>query len=104
MKKFMLSLAFLLTLTSPLLAQFGKNQVMWEKQNWKFYRSEHFDFYAGVDITDPQAQPYFQELVATLEGSYRFSSTAYKHQLKNRVVVIFTRTHSQFQALRISGQ
>ncbi len=87
----------------PAFAQFGKNQVIWEKTTWNFYQSAHFDFYLSLDLKQSEVQAHFQDLVAHCEGSYEFLSTSFNHNLKKRPIVIVSRTHSQFEALRISG-
>ncbi len=99
----LLALVFLLTpLTS--YAQFGKNQVIWEKTTWNYYQSAHFDFYFSLEIKDEDVQKHFTNLVEHLEGSYEFLSTKFNHQLKKRPIVIVSRTHSQFEALHVSGE
>ncbi len=97
-----LVLAFLLM---PLMvyAQFGKNQVIWEKTTWNFYQSAHFDFYFSLDIKDEDVQKHLTNLVAHLEGSYEYLSVKLNHELKKRPIVVVSRTHSQFEALHLAG-
>ena len=98
----LLVLAFLLM---PLMAyaQFGKNQVIWEKTTWNFYQSAHFDYYFSVDMTNEEVVKYFTLLNEHMERSYEFLSVSLKHDLQLKSIVVVTRTHSQFQALRIHG-
>src|SRR3989344_660559 len=96
----------LLFLLMPLTAyaQFGKNQVIWEKTTWNFYQSEHFDFYFSLEISDKDIQNHFTNLVAHLEGSCEYLSFRLNHQLKKRPIVVVSRTHSQFEALHLAGE
>ncbi len=84
-------------------AQFGKNQVMWEKTTYNYYQSDHFDFYFSLEIKDEDVQKNFANLVAHLEGSREFLSIKLNHELKKRPIVIVSRTHSQFEALHVAG-
>lgn len=84
-------------------AQFGKNQVIWEKTTWNFYESAHFKYYLSVDMTDEEIFKYFTLLNQHMERSYEFLSTVLKHDLQRKSIVVVTRTHSQFESLRIHG-
>lgn len=92
---------FLMPLTT--FAQFGKNQVIWEKTTWNFYKSAHFDFYFSLEIKDQDVQRHFTDLVAHMEGSYEYLSVKLNHQLKKRPIVVVSRTHSTFEALHLAG-
>lgn len=99
---FLLFSAFLLV--PPIAyAQYGKNQVVWEKTTWNFYQSTHFKYYFSVDITNEEVLTYFRLLNQHMERSYEFLSAALKHDLQRKSIVVVTRTHSQFEALRIHG-
>jgi hypothetical protein len=83
-------------------AQFGKNQVVWEKTTWNFYQSAHFDFYFSLEIKNDEIQKHFTDLVAHLESSNEYLSVKLNHQLKKRPIVVVSRTHSQFEALHFT--
>ncbi len=96
-------LAFLLV-PLAVYAQFGKNQVIWEKTVCNFYQSAHFDFYlCSLDIKDEEIQKHLTNLVAHVEGSYEYLSVKLNHQLKKRPIVVVSRTHSTFEALHLAG-
>ena len=97
-----LVLAFLL-MPLTAFAQFGKNQVIWEKTTWNFYQSAHFDFYFSLDIKDEDVRKHFTNLVAHVEGSYEYLSVKLNHELKKRPIVVVSRTHSTFEALHLAG-
>ncbi|MBI2062129.1 MAG: hypothetical protein HYT64_00320 [Candidatus Yanofskybacteria bacterium] len=84
-------------------AQFGKNQVIWEKITWNVYNSEHFVFLFSLEIKDEDVQKHFTDLVAHLEGSHEYLGVTLDHKLKKRPIVIVSRTHSQFEALHLAG-
>ena len=98
----LLALVFLL-MPLTAYAQFGKNQVIWEKTTWNFYQSAHFDFYFSLEIKDEDVQKHFTNLVAHMEGSREFLSVKLNHELKKRPIVVVSRTHSQFEALHLAG-
>lgn len=97
-----LALAFFLMPLS-VFAQFGKNQVIWEKTTWNFYQSAHFEYLFSVDMADEEVVKYFTLLNQHMERSYEFLSVSLKHDLQRKSIVVVTRTHSQFEALRIHG-
>lgn len=105
MTKRLMILIALVFMMMPLtaFAQFGKNQVIWEKTTWNFYQSAHFDFYFSLEIKDEDVQKHFTNLVAHLESSSEFLSVKLNHQLKKRPIVVVSRTHSQFEALHLAG-
>ncbi len=79
-------------------ANFGKSKVLWEDVPKNYYRSEHFDIYHSMDLTDESQKKHFLEVVNHLEASYAFLSKKFDHELKERVPVISYRTHSLFEA------
>lgn len=104
MKKTLLLVALLVfLLPSVSFAQFGKNQVIWEKTTWNLYRSAHFDFYISLDIKEKDIQEHLTGLVSHLEGSYDFLAVKLNHGLKKRPIVVVSRTHSAFEALHLAG-
>lgn len=83
--------------------QFGKNQVMFEKVIWNSYKSAHFEYLFSVDMSNEEIFKYFTLLNQHMERSYEFLSVSLKHDLQRKSIVVVTRTHSQFAALRIHG-
>ena len=61
-RKLTLLLAFVFLLT-PLtaFAQFGQNQVIFEKTIWNSYESEHFEYLFSVDMTKDLSKIKSQE-------------------------------------------
>jgi len=103
-KVFTVLFAFLI---SPLAyAQFGKNQVLWEKVEENFYRTAHFDIYHSLDANDPKQMDHFNYIVSYLEASYENLSKELDHRMsetKGRIPIIVYRTHSIFEANHITG-
>src|SRR3989344_580964 len=102
-KTFLLLVLALFFVPAIVFAQFGKNQVIWEKTTWNLYQSEHFDFYVSLDIKDESIQKHLTSLTAHVEGSYEYLSTKLNHELKKRPIVVVSRTHSTFEALHLAG-
>lgn len=102
-KRLILVVLALLLMPITSYAQFGKNQVIWEKTTWNFYQSAHFDFYFSLEIKDEEVQKHFANLVAHVENSSEFLSVKLNHQLRKRPIVVVSRTHSQFEALHLAG-
>ena len=102
-KKLVLLVLIILLMPFTAYAQFGKNQVIWEKTTWNFYQSAHFDFYFSLEIKDEEVQKHFANLVAHVENSSEFLSVKLNHQLRKRPIVVVSRTHSQFEALHLAG-
>lgn len=71
---------------------FGKNKVQYEKFNWYFIQTDHFDIYfsdGGEKIA---------EFTATAaESAYASISKTFRYQLVNRVPIIVTNSHNDFQ-------
>src|SRR3990167_7453479 len=102
-KRLILLVLAILLMPLTVFAQYGKNQVVWEKTTWNFYQSTHFDFLFSLEVKDEDVQKHFADLVAHLEGSREYLSFKLSHQLKKRPIVIVSRTHSQFEALHLAG-
>lgn len=102
-KRLILVVLVVLLLPIASYAQYGKNQVIWENFVWNSYKSAHFEYYISVDMTNEEALEYFRLLNQHMERSYELLSVSLKHDLQRKSIVVVTRTHSQFEALRIHG-
>ncbi len=71
---------------------FGKNKVQYKKFNWYFIQTDHFDIYfsdGGKKIAE------FTAVAA--ETAYASISKTFRYQLVNRVPIIVTNSHNDFQ-------
>lgn len=93
--------AVLMALCMPFTASaqyYGKNKVIWEKVTDNFYRTEHFDVYHWLDMSDPKQKEFLDWSANQLESSYEFLGTNLKHNLKHRPSVVMYRTHASFES------
>lgn len=87
--------AVLMLLASRGFAQdglFGKNKVQYKKFTWYFIQTDHFDVYfseGGNKIAE------FTAIAA--ETAYASISKTFRYQLVNRVPIIVTNSHNDFQ-------
>ncbi|HXV26984.1 MAG TPA: hypothetical protein VD862_03120 [Candidatus Paceibacterota bacterium] len=106
MRRSVLALLFFCLAAFPSQARaqmFGKNVVQWEKADWQYYQSAHFDYYLALDLEEADIREHLADLVGHLEGSYEFLSVQLQHELKKRPIVIVARTHSGFESLHVAG-
>ncbi len=91
---------FLVAITICLLVQtsdaqyFGKNKIQYEKFNWRFIQSKHFDVYfydGGYDIARFTAE--------IAESAYVRVKSDFAYELNDRVIIIVYNSHNHFQQL-----
>lgn len=78
---------------------FGKNKVQYKKFNWYFIQSDHFDIYfsdGGEKIAEFTAN--------AAESAYAAISKSFRYQLVNRVPIIVTNSHNDFQQSNVVGE
>jgi Tol biopolymer transport system component len=78
---------------------FGKNKVQYKKFNWFFIQTDHFDIYfsdGGEKIA---------EFTATAaESAYASISKSFRYQIVNRVPIIVTNSHNDFQQSNVVSE
>lgn len=78
---------------------FGKNKVQYTKFNWWYIQTDHFDIYfsdGGEKIAE------FSAIAA--ESAYASISKSFRYQLVNRVPIIVTNSHNDFQQNNVVGE
>ncbi len=78
---------------------FGKNKVQYKKFNWFFIQTDHFDIYfseGGEKIAEFTA--------AAAESAYASISKSFRYQLVNRVPIIVTNSHNEFQQSNVVSE
>ncbi|MEK7671212.1 MAG: biopolymer transporter Tol, partial [Bacteroidota bacterium] len=78
---------------------FGKNKVQYTKFNWFYIQTDHFDIYfseGGDKIAEFTA--------AAAESAYASISKSFRYQLVNRVPIIVTNSHNDFQQSNVVGE
>lgn len=78
--------------TESLHAQFGRNKVQYQKFEWKYIQSKHFDIYfaQGGQYLAEYASFVAEDALNKIEADLRFKIT-------QRVVVIVYNSHNEFQ-------
>jgi hypothetical protein len=71
---------------------YGKNKVLYEKFNWRSYKTEHFNIYYYTDsIRD------LKNIAEMAESAYQKISTELKHPLSAPIPLIFYKTSTDFE-------
>ncbi len=84
---------------SPVLGQFGKNKVTYDRFDWRVYNSPHFNvhYYEAVE-------PFLEEIVSYAESAYLKISKDLDHELRFKVPLIVYKTHAEFEQTNITLQ
>ncbi len=94
-------LAALLTLSAAVPGfsqQFGKNKVQYEKFDWRYIQSEHFDIY----FTEG-AERIAEFTAETAEAALARIQEDWNYTLEGRITVVTYRSHNNFQQTNVSG-
>ena len=76
---------------------FGKNKIQYEKFNWRFIQSKHFDVYfydGGYDIARFTAE--------IAESAYVKVKSDFAYELSDRVIIIIYNSHNHFQQTNVT--
>lgn len=86
------ALVFILLSAGILLGQFGQNKVQYDRFEWKYIQSRHFDiYYSGED------QKIADYTAAHAEEAYESISVILEWKVKKRYAIIVYDSHSAFQ-------
>jgi WD40-like Beta Propeller Repeat len=99
-KKLLLALALTLATAAPAAAQlvsayytyFGQNKIVYDRFDWKTYRSTHFTIYF-YDRDEAQ----LQKVASYAESAYDEISRALNFQVPKPINIIYYSTHSEFE-------
>ncbi len=75
---------------------FGKNKILYERFDWHFYRSPHFDVYYY-----PEEEPLLDQVVSYAESQYLRLSQILDHEIKFRIPLIYYKTHIEFEQTNV---
>ena len=77
---------------SPYYDYFGKNKIVYDKFDWKIYRSTHFAiyFYDRDEVS-------LQKVASYAESAYDDISRALNFQVPKPINLIYYATHSEFE-------
>src|SRR5258706_16471463 len=77
---------------TPMVPYFGKNNIHYEKFDWKIYTTDHFEIYYYPDI-----ESHLERAASYAESAYQQISADLKHDLSLKVKMILFKTHSEFE-------
>ena len=93
MKKIAIALTLLLCAAGPALAQqFGKNKIVYDKFDWKIYRSTHFTIYFYESERHALAK-----VTSYAESAYDDISRALNYQIPKPINLIYYASHADFE-------
>ncbi|MCX7908118.1 MAG: hypothetical protein N2560_01185 [Ignavibacteria bacterium] len=96
MKKIFIYLIILFTSTSFLLSQFGKNKVQYQKFQWRYIQTKHFDVFFH---DNNKTLAIFTGIVA--EQSLESIQKTLKYKISQRIPIIVYNSHNQFQQTNV---
>ena len=71
---------------------FGKNNIHYDRFDWKSYETEHFTIWFY-----PEIEKHLERIAGYAESAYQQISADLKHDLAQRVPLILFKTSSEFQ-------
>lgn len=77
---------------APDVWAFGQNKIVYDKFDWKIYRSTHFDIYFYEE-----ERPSLQRVVDSAESAYLDLSQKFNFQITKKIPLIYYHTHSAFE-------
>jgi Tol biopolymer transport system component len=76
---------------------FGQNKIQYEKFDWRYIQSEHFDVYfyeGGYDLARFTAE--------VAESAYVQIKADFNFDINNRIIIIVYKSHNQFQQTNVT--
>src|SRR5216117_1426204 len=80
------------TAQTSLVPYFGKNNIHYDKFEWKIYTTDHFEIYYY-----PEMEKHLERIAGYAESAYQQVSADLKHDLSVKVPLILFKTHSEFE-------
>jgi hypothetical protein len=77
---------------TPFIPYFGKNNIHYDRFEWKIYTTDHFEIYFY-----PEVEPHLERIASYAESAYQQISADLKHDLSFKVQLIIFKTHSEFE-------
>ncbi len=92
MKKSVIALVLALSAATPAAAQFGKNKIVYDRFDWKIYRSTHFTVYFYES-----ERGALNKVASYAESAYDDISRALNFQIPKPINLIYYATHADFE-------
>ncbi|MEW5806465.1 MAG: hypothetical protein AB1756_03815 [Acidobacteriota bacterium] len=87
-----------LVFPDPILS-FYKNKITYQKFEWHYYSSPHFDVYYY-----PEEEEFLQEMVGYAESAYLQLSKNLDHEINFKIPLIYYKTHAEFEQTNVMMQ
>src|SRR2546425_10483825 len=81
---------------TSMIPYFGKNNVHYDKFEWKIYTTDHFEIYYY-----PELEKHLERVAGYAESAYQQVSADLKHDLSFKVQLILFKTHSEFEQEKV---
>src|SRR5438445_12767240 len=82
---------------TTMIPYFGKNNVHYDKFEWKIYTTDHFEIYYY-----PALEQHLERIAGYAESAYQQISADLKHDLSFKVSLAIFKTHSEFEQENIA--
>jgi hypothetical protein len=82
---------------TPMVPYFGKNNIHYDKFEWKIYTTDHFEIYYY-----PEIESHLERVSSYAESAYQQISADLKHDLSFKVQMILFKTHSEFEQQNVA--
>ncbi len=85
------------TPSTPFVPYFGKNNIHYDKFDWRIYTTDHFEIYYY-----PELEKQLERVAGYAESAYQQVSADLKHDLPFKVPLILFKTHSEFEQQNVA--
>jgi hypothetical protein len=76
---------------------FGKNNIHYDRFDWRIYTTDHFEIYYY-----PEIEPQLERVAGYAESAYQQISADLKHDLSFKIPLILFKTHSEFEQQNVA--
>lgn len=82
---------------TPLVPYYGKNNIHYDRFDWRIYATDHFELYYY-----PEMEKQLERVAGYAESAYQQVSSDLKHDLSFKVPLILFKTHSEFEQQNVA--
>src|ERR1041384_1914363 len=82
---------------TPFVPYFGKNNIHYDKFDWKIYTTDHFEIYYY-----PAMEQHIERVAGYAKSAYQQISADLKHDLSFKVQLMLFKTHSEFEQQNVA--
>ena len=82
---------------TPFIPYYGKNNIHYDRFDWRIYTTDHFEIYYY-----PEIDKQLERVAGYAESAYQQVSSDLKHDLSFKVPLILFKTHSEFEQQNVA--